>query len=88
MEFAKKINFEEYRQAAFEGFLMECPPDVRRHILLCNKCHDSLEPMLKLMYDLLMNKQLGEMVVGINAEIIEHIKFYQKLNSSLDKSLK
>ena len=82
-DFLKKMPYEDYRQGAFKGFLLECPDEVRNHILLCVKCQESLNPIFQVMYGAFMDANIFDLTDKINEDIIKHIKENKKLNRNV-----
>ena len=82
-DFFKKLPYEDFKSGAFEGFLFSCPDEVRKHILLCVKCQQDLEPFLKRLYEVTLDLKINELVAKINKDIIKHIKENRKLNKNV-----
>lgn len=78
-DFGKKIEYEEFKSSSLQGFLLECPSEVRQHILLCVKCQQSLDPLFHTLYETMINDKIIDLVEKINEDIINHIKEYEKL---------
>ena len=82
-DFFKKLPYEDFKPGAFEGFLLSCPEEARRHILLCVKCQESLDPLFQVMYESLLADKILDQVKKINKDIVNHIKEKRKLNRNV-----
>lgn len=81
-DFGKKIEYEDFKSSSLQGFLLECPSEVRQHILLCVKCQQSLDPLFHALYEAMVNNKIIDLVEKINKDIIDHIKEHKKLNKN------